>query len=63
MAAMEQMVLLAGVIVLLYGVAVLAGGSMAGSRPLRAHSRTYGLLSTAVGAALLLVGVTWLFSG
>lgn len=55
--------LLAGILVLLYGVAVLAGGGMAGTRPLRAHSRTYGLVSAAVGAVLLVVGVGLLVSG
>lgn len=63
MAAMEQIVLLAGLLVLLYGVAVLAGGGMAATRPLRQHSRTYGLVATAVGGVLLVVGVTLLVAG
>lgn len=53
---MPQIVLLVGVLLLVYGVAVLAGGRVAGSSPMRAHSRAYGLVTAAAGALLLVAG-------
>lgn len=54
---MAPIVLLAGVLLVLYGVAVLAGGRVASSQPLATHSRAYGLVSGGVGGLLLLVAL------
>lgn len=63
MAGMAPIVLLVGLIMLLYGVAVVAGGRVAATRPLRAHSRTYGLVTGGVGGVLVLVGIGLLAAG
>lgn len=63
MAAMPQIVLLAGVLLLLYGLAVLAGGRVAASRPIRSHSRAYGAATGALGGVLVLVGIGLLVGG
>ena len=60
MAWMPQVVLLAGVLLALYGVAVLGGGAVAASRPTREHSHTYGMVACGVGGALVVVGAVWL---
>lgn len=54
---MPQIVLLAGVLMLLYGVAVVAGDRMAASRPMRTHSKVYGLMVGGLGGVLVLVGI------
>ena len=63
MAGMAQIVLLVGVLMLLYGVAVVAGGRVAATRPLRLHSRTYGLVTGGVGGVLVVVGTGLLVAG
>lgn len=63
MDGMPQIVLLAGVLMLLYGVAVVVGGRMAASRPLRTHSRLYGVVVGAVGGILVIVGISMFVSG
>lgn len=60
---MARIVLLVGVLLLLYGAAVVAGGRVAGSSPMRAHSRMYGLVTGAAGAILLLAGIVWVLAG
>lgn len=59
---MPQIVLLGGLLMLLYGVAVLAGGGMAASRPLRSHSRGYGAVVAGLGGVLLIVGIILLLT-
>lgn len=59
---MPRIVLLVGIVLVLYGAAVVAGDRVAGSSPMRSHSRTYGFVTIVLGAVLLLVGVGWLLS-
>jgi len=55
---MGPIVLLGGVLVLLYAVAsAFAGTSVASAKRGVEHSRRYALLSTALGVALVVVGV------
>lgn len=60
---MPRIVLLAGVLMLLYGVAVVAGGQVAASTPLRGHSRVYGASVGVAGAVLVVVGAVLLVLG
>ncbi|HVM00748.1 MAG TPA: hypothetical protein VM324_15775 [Egibacteraceae bacterium] len=54
---MARTLLLAGVLLVLYVVAVLAGDRVASTRPMVTHSRAYGLVSGAVGGVLIVVAL------
>lgn len=60
---MAQIVLLAGIILALYGAAVLAGGQVAASTPMRGHSRRYGIGACALGVAVAVAGGVLLAAG
>lgn len=60
---MAQVVLLGGILLALYGVAVLAGGRVAASTRMRGHSRRYGLVACAVGVVVTIVGAALLAGG
>lgn len=50
-------VLLVGVLLLVYGAAVLAGQEVASHRPLRRRSKAYAAVSLTLGAGLALAGL------
>lgn len=63
MGGMPQIVLLAGILMLLYGAAVVAGDRVAATSPMRSHSRVYGLVVGGAGSVLVIVGTALLLSG
>lgn len=60
---MPQIVLFAGVLLVVYGAAALAGGSMASSERVRQPSRLTAALTGGVGAVLVVAGLSWLLAG
>jgi xanthine/uracil permease len=54
---MSAVALMAGVLLLLYGAAVLVGEEVASHRPLRRRSRVYAAVSLGLGAGLGLAGL------
>lgn len=59
---MEILVLMAGLLLVLYGLSALVGGGVAASRPLRAPGRPYGAAITVSGAVVLAAGIVWLLA-
>lgn len=59
---MAPIILLAGVLLLLYGVATLAGGPVAASRRLREHSKVYAFACAVGGLVLVGTGLVLLLA-
>lgn len=57
---MKVLVLLAGVMLLVYGVATLAGGRTASYSRTAPHSTTYGVVTVAGGAAGVIAALVWI---
>lgn len=57
---MKVLVLLAGVMLIVYGLATLAGGRSAGHSQTRSHSTGYGVASVAAGVIGIVAAVVWL---
>lgn len=57
---MKVLVLLAGVMLVVYGLATLAGGRSAGHSPTPSHSTFYGAASVTAGALGIVAAVVWL---
>lgn len=60
---MPQIVLFGGVLLLVYGVAALAGGRMASPDRGSPPSRLTGVLTGAAGVALIITGLSLLLAG
>lgn len=57
---MKVLVLLAGVMLLVYGVATLTGGRTASHSRTTPHSTTYGALTVAAGAVGVIAALVWI---
>jgi hypothetical protein len=57
---MAAIVLLAGLLLLFYGVAALLGGEVASSSRMRTRSKVYAQACAVGGAVLLVAGGIWL---
>ncbi len=57
---MKVLVLLAGVMLIVYGLATLVGGRSAGHSQTPPHSTTYGLASVTAGAIGIVAAVVWM---
>lgn len=57
---MKALVLLAGVMLLVYGLATLVGGRSAGHSRTSPHSTAYGVTTVTAGAVVVVAAVVWI---